>query len=122
MMACWNIEQGLENKGLLINHFILQDLEGGHEEEFVAILRATVMCLICPEKYFEEVLRLSINKMGTDEGALTRVVTTRAEVDLKIIKEKYYRRNSVPLDKAIGKDTHGHYEKMLLALIGREDA
>ncbi|XAR48564.1 hypothetical protein NMG60_11031422 [Bertholletia excelsa] len=61
-------------------HEMVKDLEGGHEEEFVAILRATVMCLICPEKYFEEVLRLSTNKMGTDEGVLTRVVTTRAEL------------------------------------------
>lgn len=71
-----------------------------------------------PEKYFEKVLRLAINKKGTDEGAVTRVVTTRAEVDMKLIKEEYYRRNSVPLDHAIAKDTSGDYEEFLLALIG----
>lgn len=79
-------------------------------------------CLTYPEKYFENVLRLAINKQGTDEGALTRVVVTRAEVDLKIIKDDYHKRNSVPLDRAIAKDTRGDYEKMLLALIGHEDA
>lgn len=74
--------------------------------------------MTCPEKYFEKVLRLAINKKGTDEGAVTRVVTTRAEVDMKLIKEEYYRRNSVPLDHAIAKDTSGDYEEFLLALIG----
>ncbi|KAK9270578.1 hypothetical protein L1049_026159 [Liquidambar formosana] len=98
------------------------DLKTDPKDEFLAILRATIKCLTCPEKYFEKVLRLAINKRGTDEGALTRVVTTRAEVDMKIIKDEYHRRNSIPLDRAIVKDTHGDYEKMLLALIGHGDA
>lgn len=65
---------------------------------------------------------MAINKRGTDEGALTRVVATRAEVDMKFISEEYQRRNSVPLDCAIVKDTTGDYEKMLLALIGHAEA
>lgn len=95
-----------------------QDLKADPKDEFLAILRATVKCIVYPEKYFEKILRLAINKLGTDEGALTRVVATRAEADMKVIKELYEKRNSVPLDKAICKDTHGDYEKMLLALIG----
>lgn len=79
-------------------------------------------CLIYPEKYFEKVTRLAINRQGTDEGALTRVVATRAEVDMKIIKDVYQKRNSVPLDRAIAKDTSGDYQKMLLTLIGHGEA
>ncbi|XP_047977209.1 annexin Gh1-like [Salvia hispanica] len=94
------------------------DLKADPKDEFLALLRATVKCLVFPEKYFEKVLRLAINKLGTDEWALTRVVVTRAEVDMKTIKELYEKRSSVPLDKAIAKDTHGDYEKMLLTLIG----
>jgi hypothetical protein len=112
-----------------LNHYknefgkdIVEDLEVDPKDEFLSILRATVKCLTYPEKYFEKVLRLAINQRGTDEGGLTRVVVTRAEVDLKIIKDEYYKRNSVPLDRAIAKDTHGDYEKMLRALIGHEDA
>lgn len=112
-----------------LNHYknefgndINKDLKTDPKDEFLAILRATVKCLTRPEKYFEKVLRLAINKQGTDEGALTRVVTTRAEIDMKIIKEEYHKRNSVTLDHAIGKDTTGDYEKMLLALIGHGDA
>ncbi|KAK6116134.1 hypothetical protein DH2020_008403 [Rehmannia glutinosa] len=101
---------------------INKDLKADPKDEFLSILRSTVKCLVYPEKYFEKVVRLAINRRGTDEGALTRVVATRAEVDMKIVKDEYQRRNSVPLDRAIAKDTNGDYEKMLLALIGHEEA
>lgn len=70
--------------------------------------------------YFAEVLSNALNRMGTDEGDLTRIVVTRVEVDMEIIKVEYHTRNGVPLYKAIKKDTRGHYEDMLLALIGHE--
>ncbi|PSS17399.1 Annexin like [Actinidia chinensis var. chinensis] len=112
-----------------LNHYknefgqdINKDLKADPKDEFLAILRATVKCLTCPEKYFEKVLRLAINKRGTDEGGLTRVVVTRAEVDMQVIKEVFHRRNTVSLDHAIAKDTGGDYEKMLLALTGHGDA
>lgn len=97
-------------------------MEGDDDDEYLALLRAAVTCLIRPEQYFVEVLRKAINKIGTDEGALTRIITTRAEVDLQVIAEEYQRVNTIPLDRAIVKDTNGDYEKMLLALIGHEDA
>lgn len=99
-----------------------QDLEHKDDDDLRAILRATIECLVYPEAYFEKILRESVNKRGTEEGDLTRVVATRAEVDLQIIKGLYQKRNSVSLDRAIAKDTHGDYEKMLIALIGAEDA
>ncbi|XP_073110203.1 annexin Gh1 isoform X2 [Elaeis guineensis] len=98
-----------------------KDLKADPKDDFLFALRSIIRCIICPEKYFEKVIRLAINKMGTDEYALTRVITTRAEVNMKQIKEIYYKRNSVPLERAIKKDTTGDYEDFLLALIG-EDA
>ncbi|OAY67785.1 Annexin D2 [Ananas comosus] len=112
-----------------LNHYnnefgnpVNKDLKSDPNDEFLTALRATIKCICCPEKYFEKVIRLAINKMGTDEHALSRVIATRAEVDLKVINEAYYKRNSVPLDRAIAKDTRGDYERMLLALLGQEDA
>ncbi|KAK4264909.1 hypothetical protein QN277_026026 [Acacia crassicarpa] len=111
-----------------LNHYnndfgnaINKDLKSNPEDEYLKLLRSTIKCLTFPEKYFEKVLRMAINKLGTDEWALTRVVVTRAEVDMERIKEDYQRRNSVPLDQAISNDTSGDYEKMLLALIGHGD-
>ncbi|GAA0175386.1 calcium-binding protein [Lithospermum erythrorhizon] len=104
------------------DHFgnaINKDLKTDPNDEFLTLLRAAIKCLTYPEKYFQKVLRMGINKLGTDEWALTRVVTTRAEVDMQRIAEEYQKRNSIPLGKAIAKDTSGDYEKMLLALIGQ---
>ena len=100
----------------------MQNLKEEADNDFLKLLRATIKCLTYPEKYFEKLLRLSIKKLGTDERALTRVVTTRAEVDMERIKEEYHRRNSVTLERDIAGDTSGDYERMLLALIGHGDA
>lgn len=101
---------------------MMQDLEADDDDEYLKLLRAAIECLKTPEKYFEKVLRVAIKGLGTDEWDLTRVVATRAEVDMERIKEEYNRRNSVTLDRAITGDTSGDYERMLLALIGHGDA
>ncbi|KAF7100301.1 hypothetical protein CFC21_101832 [Triticum aestivum] len=97
-----------------------EDLKADPKDEFLKTLRAVIRCFTCPDRYFEKVARLAIAGNGTDENSLTRVITTRAEVDLKLIKEAYQKRNSVPLEKAVAGDTSGDYESMLLALLGKE--
>lgn len=105
----------------MLNQLVMmQDLKTDPNDNYLKLLRSAIKCLTWPEKYFEKVLRLAIKGLGTDEEALTRVVVTRAEVDMKRIVEEYYRRNSVPFGQAIKGDTSGDYESMLLALVGKE--
>lgn len=59
--------------------------------------------------------------MGTDEDALSRVIITRAEKDLRDIEELYRKRNSITLYDAISRDTSGDYKAFLLALLGRDE-
>ncbi|CAL1376750.1 unnamed protein product [Linum trigynum] len=101
---------------------ITKHLKDDPKDEYLKLLRAAIKCLTYPEKYFEKVLRLSMKGFGTDECSLTRVVVTRAEVDMQRIKEEYHRRNSVTLESAISGDTSGDYAAMLLALVGHGDA
>uniref|UniRef100_A0A2P2NYB1 Annexin n=1 Tax=Rhizophora mucronata TaxID=61149 RepID=A0A2P2NYB1_RHIMU len=100
---------------------ITKALQNEHEEEFTKLLRVAIRCLSDHVKYFEKVLRNAIKKAGTDEDALTRVIVTRAEKDLRDIKELYYKRNSVSLDHTVAKETHGDYEAFLLTLLGKEN-
>ncbi|XP_026660763.2 annexin D1-like [Phoenix dactylifera] len=97
-----------------------KDLKCDPKDEFLAALRAAIRCICFPERYFEKVIRSAINGLRTEENALTRVITTCAEVDLKEIAEVYQKRNSMPLEHAIKGDTTGDYEAMLLALLGQE--
>ena len=67
-----------------------------------------------------QVLRTAINTVGTDEDALSRVIITRAEKDLKDIMKIYFKRNNVTLENAIERDTSGDYKAFLLALLGKD--
>lgn len=92
-----------------------------HPDDFSVALRTTIRCFNDQQKYFEKVLRNAIKRAGTDEDDITRVIVTRAEKDLKEIKEEYYKRNSASLDQAVAKETSGDYKAFLLALLGKEE-
>ncbi|CAL0326248.1 unnamed protein product [Lupinus luteus] len=90
-------------------------------DDFHKALHTAIRCINDHKKYYEKVLRNAIKKFGTDEDGLSRVVVTRAEKDLKDIKELYYKRNSVHLEDAVAKDISGDYKKFILTLLGKQD-
>jgi hypothetical protein len=47
------------------------------------------------------------------------VIVTRAEKDLKDIKDLYYKRNSVHLEDAVANEISGDYKKFILTLLGK---
>ncbi|KAJ4978928.1 hypothetical protein NE237_009708 [Protea cynaroides] len=92
-----------------------EDLEDGSS------LEKAVQCLSSPQAYFSKVLSASL-KSGADEKtkvALTRVVATRADHDMKVIKEEFQKENGVSLSQKINETTHGNYKTFLLDLIER---
>ena len=66
-------------------------------------------------------MRDAIKRTGSDEDDLTRVIVSRAEKDLRELKELYHNRNSVALDHAVAKETSGDYKAFLLTLLGKQD-
>ncbi|XP_028191433.1 annexin-like protein RJ4 isoform X1 [Glycine soja] len=88
-------------------------------DDFHKVLHTAIRCINDHKKYYEKVLRNAVKKFGTDEDGLSRVIVTRAEKDLKDIKELYYKRNSVHLEDEVSKETSGDYKKFLLTLLGK---
>ncbi|CAF2349699.1 unnamed protein product [Brassica napus] len=97
---------------------ITKDILSHPTNEYLSALRAAIRCTKNPNRYYAKVLRNAINTAGTDEDALTRVIVTRAEKDLKNITELYHKRNNESLDQAIAKETSRDYKAFLLALLG----
>ncbi|KAL0648069.1 hypothetical protein Bca4012_046360 [Brassica carinata] len=95
-----------------------QDMLSHPTNEYLSALRAAIRCIKNPNRYYAKVLRNAINTAGTDEDALTRVIVTRAEKDLKKITELYHKRNNESLDQAMAKETSRDYKAFLLALLG----
>ncbi|KAF7836173.1 annexin-like protein RJ4 [Senna tora] len=90
-------------------------------DDFHKALHTAIRCINDHKKYYEKVLRNAIKRVGTYEGALTRVIVTRSEKDMKEIKELYYKRNSEHLEDSIAKEVSGDYKKFLLTLLGKQD-
>ncbi|KAI4333015.1 hypothetical protein L6164_017872 [Bauhinia variegata] len=90
-------------------------------DDFLKAFHTAVRCINDPIKYYEKLIRNAIKRVGTDEDAVTRVIVTRAEKDLKQIKELFHKRNSVALEQALAKETCGDYRGLLLTLLGKEE-
>ncbi|KAK9284028.1 hypothetical protein L1049_012287 [Liquidambar formosana] len=71
----------------------------------------------------EEVLDAVLTN-GVDDDmkeAVTRVIVTRADVDMKEIREDYHKQYGVSLSKKVEDITNGNYKDFLLTLVARGD-
>lgn len=84
-------------------------------------LQETVRCLDSPPKFFAEVIGRALRGDADKQAkaALTRVVVSRADVDMEEMKETYAKQHGAKLADAVAKNTHGHYKDALLAMIGK---
>ncbi|RCV44759.1 hypothetical protein SEVIR_9G403500v4 [Setaria viridis] len=93
------------------------------EEDFAGepCLQETVRCLDSPPKFFAEVIGRALRGDADKQAkaALTRVVVSRADVDMEEMKETYAKQHGAKLADAVAKNTHGHYKDALLAMIGK---
>ncbi|PWZ19226.1 Annexin-like protein RJ4 [Zea mays] len=95
-------------------------LEERRSDQLAAVLKTAVWCLTSPEKHFAEVIRSSIVGLGTDEESLTRAIVSRAEIDMKKVKEEYKARYRTTVTSDVNGDTSGYYNGILLTLVGPE--
>ncbi|PSS08069.1 Annexin like [Actinidia chinensis var. chinensis] len=86
--------------------------------KFELALLTILQCALNPAKYFAKVLHKAMKGLGTDDMTLTRVVVTRAEMDMQYIKGEYHRKHHKTLNDAVRSETSGHYRSFLLSLLG----
>lgn len=96
--------------------FLDEDLEG-------YLLKETIQCLCTPASYFTKILGESLKNDADEEGkdAVTRVIVTRADHDMKQIKEEYSEKYGGNLANKIEDVANGNYKDFLLTLIARGD-
>jgi annexin D len=97
---------------------------------FHAIQQELVEEMLLPERkwtsslpipfFVFQVIRSSIVGLGTDEESLTRAIVSRAEVDMKKVKEEYKVRYRKTVTGDVNGDTSGYYNGILLTLVGPE--
>ncbi|WKA02191.1 hypothetical protein VitviT2T_020409 [Vitis vinifera] len=84
-------------------------------------LKETLQCLCNPQAHFSKVLNDAF-KDDADENtkeALTRVIVTRFNVDMKEIIEEFDKQYKIPLTQKIEDVALGNYKDFLVSLIRR---
>ncbi|RWR79876.1 annexin ANNAT3 [Cinnamomum micranthum f. kanehirae] len=95
-----------------------QAIKDRSRSDYASLLRTVICCIDSPEKHFAEVVKASVQGLGTDEDSLTRAIVTRAEIDLVKVKEEYLKLYKTRLIDDVVGDTSGDYKNFLVTLIG----
>ena len=72
-----------------------------------------------PPAYFARRLRKSLEGIGTNDSRLVRVIVSRCEIDMPLIKQEYRRLYGRDLLHDVRSDTSGDYKRILTHLIAR---
>lgn len=98
---------------------LIKVIEDDFSGDVKDLIKTIFYANISPSEYFATRLRFAIKGIGTNEKVLNRVIITRNEVDMDIIKEYYKILYDRDLIKDIKDDTSGNYQKLLLALVDK---
>ena len=83
------------------------------------LIKTVLYANICPSEYFATRINESVEGFGTKEKILNRVIVTRNEIDLPIIKQYYKQLYEKDMVKEVGDDVSGSYKKLLIALLNK---
>ncbi|KAH8033889.1 hypothetical protein HPB51_017339 [Rhipicephalus microplus] len=85
----------------LANHTIIEAIKSEMSGDLRRAFLAIVKCVYYPPLYFAEKLHNSIRGLGTNDRVLKRVILSRCERDLELIKEEYLDKYKMTLSTAI---------------------
>ncbi|XP_050389120.2 annexin A11 [Patella vulgata] len=108
----FNFYQALAGKPL--EKSIKGETSGYLEDGYLAIVKVATNT----PAFFAERIYHSMKGAGTKDEALIRLVVSRSEIDMGLIKEEFQKMYGKTLASFIKGDCSGDYKKMLLALIG----
>ncbi len=102
------------------NQHIMKTIEGLSKSQKKYIM-AILFNVVAPPEMYANKINEAIKGLGTDDPLLQRIVVTRYDIDMTLIK-KYYRQNYKVTARAdIEDDTSGLYRDLLVGLINKYD-
>ncbi|KAI3379005.1 hypothetical protein SNEBB_008824 [Seison nebaliae] len=76
-----------------------------------------ISCIRNRPKFFAKQLMKAMKGAGTDERTISRILLSRSEVDLQLIKKEFHKLTGNSLQKWLTEDISGDYLKFALELI-----
>lgn len=90
------------------------ETSGSVQEGYLAILDAAIDL----QKFFAKRMHEAMAGLGTNDSDLIRLIVSRSEVDLEIVKLKFQEMYEKSLAEWVSDECSGDYKRILLAIIG----
>jgi len=100
----------------LTGHTILDAIDKEFLGDSKKAFRSIVYATLSPAEYFATRVQEAIQGFGTKDELLMRVLITRDEIDLPIIKQYYKQLYGKDMVEAIRSDISGDYQKLMIEL------
>jgi len=98
-----------------------KDIEDAIKSECTGTLEDGFMAIVGyarnPQKFFADRLYKSMKGAGTDDDTLIRIIVSRSELDLELIKDAFFAEYQKSLYEFVDDDCGGDYKKMLLNIL-----
>ena len=96
---------------------IIEGIENNFKSDAKDLLKSILYSLVSPSEYFATRVKKAIEGFGTDNKTLIRILITRCEVDMNIIKKYYKQLYNKEMIEDIKNDISGDYQKLMIELI-----
>ena len=101
----------------LYGHSIIDAINNNFKGDIKKLLISIIHAIINPSEYFATRINDAIKGLGTKDKLLIRVIVTRDEIDMPMIKRYYKQLYGKDMIDDIKKDTSGDYKRLLVELI-----
>ena len=96
---------------------IIEGIENKFKGDAKELIKSVLYSIISPSEFFATRIKKSIEGFGTDNSSLIRILVTRCDVDMNIIKKYYNKLYQKDMVEDIKNDISGDYQKLILELI-----
>ena len=101
----------------LYGHSIIDAINNNFKGDLQKLLKSIIHAIINPSEYFASRINDAIKGLGTKDSLLIRIIVSRHEIDMPMIKRYYKQLYGKDMVDDIKKDTSGDYRRLLIELV-----
>ena len=103
------------------NNSLDKAVDSEFSSDIKKLLQTIMYVLISPSEYFATRIRSAIKGAGTNDKLLIRVIVTRHEIDMNLIKQYFKQLYGKDMIKEVEDDVSGDYKKTIIGLLNKSN-
>ena len=101
------------------NKTLMKVIDSEFSGDIKKLIKTVLYANISPSEYFATRINNAVKGFGTNEKILNRVIVTRNEIDIPIIKQYYKLLYGKDMLQDVKDDVSGDYKNLLVALLNK---